>query len=315
MTDDVERTIGGVRLAGAIFLRAEYTAGWAYRSPPAGDLASLLRPGRKRLVLFHIVASGRCWVATDGGDRHWADAGDVIVLPYGEQHTMGGPTTAEAVDIAELIPPTPWRELPVIRHGGGGERTDVVCGYLDADAPLFDPGLHALPSAFVVRPSGSAATWVEASVAFALDHAGTGTAVSERLPELLLAEILRIHLSSGATGRNGWLAALSDPVLAPALAALHERPEQRWTVDALAEVASVSRSLLDRRCREVLGMAPIRYLLSWRMHVAGELLATSDLGVGAIARRVGYEHEEAFSRAFKRELGMPPSTWRRVRRR
>jgi AraC-like DNA-binding protein len=103
---------------------------------------------------------------------------------------------------------------------------------------------------------------------------------------------------------------LRDPVLAPALAAIHASPERKWNLLALAREASVSVSLLDERFRRVLGLAPIRYLTGWRMHVAEDLLRSSDLGVAAVARRVGYDSEEAFSRAFKRETGLAPSSWR-----
>jgi AraC-like DNA-binding protein len=111
----------------------------------------------------------------------------------------------------------------------------------------------------------------------------------------------------------GWLHALRDPVLARALAAIHASPERRWNLLTLAKEASVSVSLLDERFREVLGLAPIRYLTGWRMHIAKDLLRSSDLGVAAVAHRVGYDSEEAFSRAFKRETGLAPSSWRPAR--
>lgn len=312
-TGTLRSMLESVRLDGAIFLRAEYTEDWSYESPAAADLAGLLRPGRERLVLFHIVAAGRCWVAVEGGERHWADRGDVIVLPYGDQHRMGGATEAVAVPIASLMAPPPWEDLPVIRHGAGGPRTDVVCGYLESDDPLFDPGLRALPSVFVVRPSVAAAAWVEASIQYAMtatDGDGNGSVVARRLPELLLVEVLRLHLSTTPAADVGWLRALRDPVLAPALSRLHRDPARRWTVADLAAEAAVSRSSLDDRFRAVLGRSPMRYLREWRMHVAKDLLATTPLTVAAIGRRVGYDAEEAFSRAFKRTFGQSPAQWR-----
>jgi transcriptional regulator GlxA family with amidase domain len=149
---------------------------------------------------------------------------------------------------------------------------------------------------------------VEANIRYAL--ASGARFVSTRLPELLLVEVLRLHLADAPATDAGWLAALRDPVLAPALAALHGAPERRWTVEDLAACALVSRSVLDERFRRVLGRSPIRYLTEWRMHLAGELLESTDLGVAAVARRVGYDAEEAFSRAFKRHHGRPPSSWR-----
>jgi hypothetical protein len=144
-----------LRIEGAIFLRGEYTEEWEYESPTGEMMAGLLRPGRDRLLYFHIIANGRCWVAIDDDEPHWAERGDVVVLPYGHQHRMGGVTPAECISVLELLSPPPWTELPVIRHGQGGERTDVICGYLDVDDPLFDAALAALPPVFVVHPTGA----------------------------------------------------------------------------------------------------------------------------------------------------------------
>jgi AraC-like DNA-binding protein len=304
-----------LRLEGAVFLRAEYREPWAYESLPGPDTAAILRPGTDRVVLFHVVASGTCWVQVRDEERHWAGEGDVIVLPYGDQHQMGGIGESESVPLMTILEAPPWSRMPLIRHGhDDGDVTDVVCGFLHSDDVLFDPHLRVFPSAFVVRPRGSAAEWVRANVDFALAQADASPlgpeAISTRLPEMLLVEVLRQHLATAPAMDRGWLAALHDPVLSPALAALHAAPERKWTVAALAREVAVSRSALDERFRQVLGRSPIRYLTEWRMHVAEDLLTSTDLGVAAIARRVGYDAEEAFSRAFKRTHGAAPGLWR-----
>jgi AraC-like DNA-binding protein len=315
--EPLHRALERLRLEGAIFLRAEYTEGWALDSQGGPAFAGMLHPGAQRVILFHVVASGRCWLSLADGERHWASSGDVIVLPYGDEHTMGGVAPAASVPITALLAPPPWEQVPIIRHGQGGSRTQVVCGYLHSEDPLFDPGLRALPPVLVVRPAGPAARWVEANIAYALEASsgGRSSLVSTRLPELLLVEVLRLHLATAPAVERGWVAALRDPVLASAMASLHAAPERKWTVAELAAVAAVSRSVLDSRFRQVLGRSPIRYLAEWRMHVAQELLATTELGVAAIARRVGYDSEEAFSRAFKRTHSCAPSHWRTTRSR
>lgn len=309
--DLLQTSLERLRLEGAVFLRAEYREPWTYESMTGPVTANLLRPGTDRVVLFHVVASGSCWVSVDGGAKHWAAAGDVIVLPYGDQHRMGGLQDAEVVPISTFMPPVPWAQMPVLRYGRDGSETDVVCGYLHSRDPLFDPALRALPPVFVVTPTGPAAQWVRANIEYALEQTSAGAlGIPTRLPELLLVEVLRLHLASAPAVDRGWTAALRDPVLAPALAAMHRRPELKWTVELLAREALVSRSQLDTRFREVLGRSPIRYLTEWRMHVAQDLLTTTDLGVVAVAHHVGYESEEAFSRAFKRSRGDAPSVWR-----
>lgn len=310
----LQRALEQLRLAGAIFFRTELTEPFEFESTLSA-LADQLHPGATRVIQFHIVARGTCWVAGVDGERHWAESGDVIVLPYGEHHVIGGTAAAACVPIIDLVAPLPWSDIPVIRHGGGGAPVDLVCGYLVSDDPLFDPALRVFPSAFVVRlPKGEASGWVQASVTYAatenVPSNVSANRMSTRLPELVLIEVLRYHLASAPAADHGWLAALRDPVVAPALALLHGDPARRWTVGDLASEVAVSRSVLDERFRQVLGRSPIRYLTEWRMHLAEELLDTTELGVVPIARRVGYESEEAFSRAFKRAHGDSPGRWR-----
>ncbi|NUR05925.1 MAG: AraC family transcriptional regulator [Nocardioidaceae bacterium] len=304
-----------LRLQGAIFLRGEYSESWAYESMTSRETAAVLAPGAERVVLFHVVSSGRCWVETDDGDRRWADPGDVIVLPYGDRHRMGGVADAELVSMRSLLTPPPWREMPVIRYGAGGAHTDVVCGYLTSDDPLFDPRMRALPPVFVVSPPpGPAREWVRASIDYALQRttrvSADRIAAPPQLVQPLVTEVLKLHLQSAQEVSQGWIRGLHDPVVAPAMALIHQQPERKWTVAALAAAGHVSASGLDERFRSVLGVPPIRYLTGWRMHVARDLLSGTRLSLYAVARRVGYDSEEAFSRAFKRAHGVAPGAWR-----
>jgi AraC-like DNA-binding protein len=318
MSDPLRSALERLRLNGALFFRSELTQPFAFESTPLA-LADALVPGADRLTLFHIVASGSCWVALDDGVRYSAEEGDVIVLPYADHYAMGGGDEAETVSILSLLEPLPWSVMPVLRYGGGGQRTEVVCGYMHSTDPLFDPSMRALPPLFVVRlPSGDAARWVRASIDYALADAVppsnlAPTVLATRLPELVLTEVLRVHLATAPAIDHGWIAGLHDPILAPALAALHQEPARDWTVAALGSHVGASRSSLDERFRRVLGLSPIRYLTAWRMHLASDLLTTTGLSISIIARRVGYASEDAFSRAFKRERGVAPTLWRAAR--
>lgn len=305
-----------VRLNGAIFFRSDFRSPWAYTSPPTVELDGALPAGDGSLVMFHVITEGGCWIAMHDGDRRRVSRGDVIVMPYADAHSWGSEEPAEPVSITSLLPPPPWTEFPHVRHGGDGERTHVVCGYLRGDAVLFDPVLRALPSLFVVRPGGPAAAWVTATAEYALaaSQARGGAAhANQRLPELLFTEVLRLYLEAGDARLTGWLAALRDPVVGPALALLHADPARDWTVAQLATSVMTSRTVLVDRFGSLLARPPIRYLAEWRLNLASGLLRTTALGVGEIGARVGYNSEEAFSRAFKRAFGKSPSRWRAER--
>ena len=277
---------GQLHLTGAIFLAGFYSESWAYESVPTEDLAAMLIPDADRVILFHVVAEGRCWVQVDGGEKYWADAGDVVVLPYGDLHRMGGTSdTAVLESAANLVAAPPWDRMPVIEYGEGGDPTHVLCGYLNSDDALFDPRMRALPPVLVVSPTGAAREWVRASIEYAM-HQTTLVGkdrfeVPPHIPQLLLIEVLKLHLASAPATETGFVTALRDPVVGPAMALIHESPDRKWTVADLSASVNVSVSLLDERFRDVLGVPPIRYLTGWRMHLAQDLLASTELGVGS----------------------------------
>jgi AraC-like DNA-binding protein len=265
-------------------------------------------------VLFHIVAEGSCWIRLRSGEQVEASEGDVLVVPYADQHAMGVADHLPPVPISSLLPAPPWEELPVIRDGGGGARTSVVCGYLHCEAPIFEPVVNALPPLFAVRPpSGPAADWIRASIRYAFDASVCSSGLSNlsvRLPELVFREVLRLYVQSGPPQLSAWLAALDDPIIGRALSDLHSEPAHAWTLDELAGRAACSRSTLSERFSRLVGRAPMQYLAEWRVQLAAQLLRETTLGVAAVAYRVGYESEAAFNRAFKRALGKPPAQWR-----
>lgn len=306
-----------IHLASAVFLRGEFSAPWAFASTDEATLCSIVQPQARRLVLFHVAVEGSFAITLPGGESILAHAGDAVVLPYCDQHVMAFPRGTPPVPIASLVPSPPWNEPPVVRHGGGGAPTRILCGYLHCADLLFNPLLRALPRLIHVRPSSpQAAQWREASLRYALAQAGTtaGTGADPlaRLPELVLVDCLQQYARELPPDAAGWLAALRDPVLGRALTMLHARPAAPWTVEDLAGKAQVSRSVLAQRFVQALGVSPMRYLAQWRMQLAADLIREQPrLPLAAVAERVGYESEAAFSRAFKRCLGVAPGAWSR----
>lgn len=231
-------------------------------------------------------------------------------------HRVGDPGVTGAVPIADLLPPLPWSRMPVVRHGGGGAPTSMVCGYLSCDDLPFNPVLASLPPFIKVRASGGAlGRWVEASLEYALQAtAGAPHRQPEplllRLPELLFVECLCQHAGGAPPSELGWLGALGDAVVGRVMALMHGDPARRWTLDELARRAATSRSVIDERFRALVGRAPMAYLTAWRLQLAARELRTTTASLAEIAQATGYGSEASLSRAFKRHAGVPPSEWR-----
>jgi AraC-like DNA-binding protein len=205
----------------------------------------------------------------------------------------------------------------MIRHGGGGEHTRVVCGFLGCDRLEGSLLVDALPPVlrFDTR-RGSASAWVKSSLEFAAHEvaarrAGSGTVLA-KLSELLFVEALRYYVESLPQEQTGWLAGLKDPFVSRALGLLHKSVAREWTVDDLGREVGLSRSVLADRFTRLIGEPPMRYLARWRIQVAAHELRNSDTPLARIAEQVGYDSEAAFNRAFKRSLGVPPAAWRRA---
>jgi AraC-like DNA-binding protein len=252
-----------------------------------------------------------------GGHIMDLDQGDLILFPQGSGHRMGSdlrivPTRAEA-----LVETSSEGGLARIRHGGGGERTRFVCGFLACDHRLCRPMLDALPAMLrVSMRDDPAAAWVADTLQRGASEthaprAGTG-AVLTRLAELLFVETLRRYVELLPVEQQGWLAGLRDQYVSKALALLHAQPAFNWTVENLGKEAGLSRSALAERFNELIGEPPMQYLTRWRLALAARELRETRMPIIRLAAQVGYESEAAFNRAFKREFGMPPAAWRKM---
>ncbi|MET0813630.1 MAG: AraC family transcriptional regulator [Pseudoxanthomonas sp.] len=315
--DALSETLRVVHLVGAIFIQGKFTAPWCYQSQRADTAAPLLEPGAERVVIFHLITEGECYVELDGQPPMKLIAGDAVLFPQGDAHRMtsepGLPPAAGGRLSAVLT-----RRPRTLIYGGGGAATRLVCGYLACDARLAQMLLAGLPPVVRVNVRGSnAGMWLEASVRYALAEARSprpgGAGVLAKLSEVLFIEVLRLHMNEHHEGRTGWLAGLSDRIVGGALNAMHQRPAHAWTLEELARSAGSSRSVLAERFQQLVGSSPMQYLTQWRMLLAANLLCRSNAPLMRIAEDVGYQTDTAFSRAFRREYGLPPAAWRRTR--
>lgn len=313
--DALSETLRVVRLVGAIFINGRFTAPWCYQSPSADSAAPLLEPGAERVVIFHLITEGECYVELGNQPPLRLTAGDVVVFPQGDAHRMCSrpglaPATSARLDAVLSRRP---RQLA---YGGGGATTRLLCGYLACDARLARMLLAGLPALVRVNVRGSnAGIWLEASVRYALVEARSprpgGAGVLAKLAELLFIEVLRLYMNEQSEGRTGWLAGVGDRIVGAALNALHKSPAHAWTLDELARTAGTSRSVLAERFAHLVGSSPMHYLTQWRMLLAANLLRRSNAPLASVAEDVGYQTDTAFSRAFRREFGSPPAAWRR----
>jgi AraC-like DNA-binding protein len=309
-----------VQLTGAVYLDGAFSAPWCVTIPADSALCSAYLPPSERVVSFHLVTEGSCWAMLphDPGGALRADAGDVIVVPQGESHLLGS-TTGLPPDFLGPILASKVRTAPgevmTVAWGGGGAVTRMVCGFFAAQDIWRNPLLSALPRMFKAGMRGSHASWLESSLRFATQEAASARAgsatVLAKLSELMFVEAVRRYIDAMPDDGKGWLAGLRDRVVARALALMHGRPAHGWTVEELARRVGTSRSVLARRFAGVLGVAPMQYLAQWRLQLAAQQLRLGDRPLASVAEDIGYESEAAFNRAFKREFGVPPATWRR----
>jgi AraC-like DNA-binding protein len=311
--DPLSDVLRAVKLNAAYFYLVEAGAPWSVYAAPACDLVPRVLPEAEHLISYHILLSGGCWGGLDG-EQVRMEPGDVIVFPHGDAHIMSSSDGHR--DGTEKDGTSAKRYPDTVLLGPDGERnTTFVCGFLGCDLRPYNPLLSSLPKRMHV--SGIAGGWLSQFPRQVVTESRDGRLGSEtmltRMAELMFVEVVRRYVEQLPPQQTGWLAGLVDPLVGLAIQKMHERPGYPWTLAKLsAEVAS-SRTVLVNRFSRLVGVPPMLYLTRWRLQLAAEQLTRGSAKVAAIGAQVGYESEAAFSRAFKRETGVSPATWRRAR--
>jgi AraC-like DNA-binding protein len=313
--DVLSELLNAVRLEGALFYNAEFSAPWSFRSPPSSEFAPYAGSGGRHVILYHLVTEGRAWVQLQNAPAVDLAAGDIVVFPHGDSHVMGNGRPVPPMDYGEELERIVAQGLKLARSGGGGEITRFVCGYLACDPQLGKLLLAGLPPLLRVRVgSDEAGRWLENLIRNFVAHAPGESpgadAVRSRLSEVLFIDTLRRYAATLPRETTGWLAGARDPEIGTALALLHRTPAHPWTLEDLAKAVGLSRSVIAQRFQQYLGEPPMAYLARWRIRLAAQKLTGSNQGIARIAADVGYGSEAAFNRAFKREFGVPPAQFR-----
>jgi len=311
--DALSDVLRAVRLTGAFFFDVHARGPWVAETPQGKCIVDAMFPGSDHLISYHAIMGGSCWFEIEGEPPIHLTAGDIIVLPHGDTHVLAREVGMRKSPNMAMYRMPDDRRLPVQIAVGSesGEHTQFVCGFLGCDSRPFNPLLTALPRVIRVNDHarGALGAYFRAALAESKGRMG-GECMLGRISELMFVDVVRQYLESLPEDRTNWLSGLRDPYVGRALTALHEDPARDWTLETLAQAAALSRSAFAERFAEYVGQPAMQYLTNWRMQLATNYLRNSHEGIAAVANRVGYDSEAAFSRAFKKVVGAPPSEWR-----
>ena len=312
--DALSEVLKTVKLESAFFFNAEFAAPWSFRSPNSCKLAPYIDQSGGHVIVYHLLIEGKAY-AQLGEERLAIGPGDVVIFPHGDSHAFESGPCGHAVDGEGELQRIFSQGLKLSRMRGGGEVARFICGFMVCEPSLSQVLLAGLPSMFKVNirqePSGR---WLENSIRYSLPDtkaSGAGAqAVLAKLSETLFIETLRRYMSLLPDGQTGWLAGARDAEVGKVLALMHRQPAAPWTIASLAHEIGISRSVLAARFRQYLGEPPVAYLTRWRLQLGAQMLSSTSYSVAQIASKVGYDSEQAFNRAFKRNFGNPPARYR-----
>jgi len=301
--DVLSDVLGLLRLRGEVLCRTELSAPWGLRFD--SDEA-----------YFHVIERGICWLQAGASEEPIeVTGGDLVVLPHGRGHRLFDAAGSRVVPIMSVLGPRREQPTGLMRFGGGGAETHLLCGRFRFDAQLAMSTLSGLPTVLhIPGASGRPPEWLELTMRFLASEARSAAPGREiamsRLVDLLFVQTIRHWLSMHDERPLGWIGALRDPRIGSALTAMHANPERPWDVHTLAAEVGMSRSSFAQRFVELVGEPPNKYLTRWRVSLAARLLQAPGASIVRIAERVGYESEAAFSRAFKRYMHVAPAAFR-----
>lgn len=304
-------------LASGIFLDAHFTAPWCIAAGISPQDCGQFVPVPGAIIAFHYVYRGGLILHVEGVAATHVDAGEIVILPRNEQHLLGSGEGLAATLADDLIQPGLDGGLATIRHGGGGDSTQMICGFLGCERQ-FSPALSLLPRVMkLTLPDPLSASWFDSSLKLAARemtfHEDSATPRLAKLTELLFIDAVQQFIRAQPEQSFAWLGGSSDPKILRALSLLQEKARRRWTAEELAGAVGMSRSAFAAKFTELIGVPPMRYLALQRLRLASQRLLHSADPLAKIAFDTGYESEAAFNRAFKKEYGLPPATWREQR--
>jgi AraC-like DNA-binding protein len=302
--DPLGRALHLLRMNGAFYCRSELSAPWG-----------LTMPAMPGYLWFHVVIAGTLRLETPDAEPQLLTSGELALVPRGTGHVLRSEVDAPVPGILSLEREQVSDRYEVLRHGGGGAATALVCGAVRLEHPAARNLIRALPPSIVVGASAPSAEWIQSTLRLLAAEARHprpgGEAVITRLADIIVIQAIRAWIETDPGARTGWLGALRDPHIGKAIALIHADPSRSWTVASLADELAMSRSAFAARFSELVGEPAMQYVTTWRMHLALATLQDRDATVAELADELGYRSEAAFARAFKRVIGSSPGAVRR----
>ncbi len=303
--DPLGEALHVLRMSGSFYSRCVFTAPWGLDLPPMPNA-----------LMIHIVTAGDPWLEVDGVEPRVLHPGDLALVPHGDGHRLASAPGFPGIRLFDLPSQGLSERYEVLRIEGGGAATGLVCGTIRFDHPAAHHLIEVLPRVITVAAAQSAQSrWIQSTVRFLATEARElrpgGETVITRLADVLVIQAIRSWIEHDPAAQTGWLGALRDRQIGQAIALIHRDPAHDWSVARLAHEVAMSRSAFAARFADLVGETPMHYVTRWRMHVAATWLREDGAALADLALRLGYRSEAAFSRAFKRIIGVPPGEVRR----
>ncbi|MEM7347473.1 MAG: AraC family transcriptional regulator, partial [Chloroflexota bacterium] len=256
------------------------------------------------------------WLEVEGFERRLLRPGDFALVPHGDGHQLLSKPGAHAAKLFDLPREQVSERYEILRHGEGGAATNLICGGVRFDHPAAQQLISLLPKLIYIETWQSPQMeWIQSTLRLMAAEAKTlqpgGETIITRLADILVIQAIRAWMAEDPVAKTGWLGALQDKQIGRAILLIQRDPARAWTVASLATEVAMSRSAFAARFKEIVGESPMNYVARWKMNMALTWLKDEDISLGDLADRLGYQSEAAFSRAFKRLVGISPGAARR----
>lgn len=305
--DVLSDILNTLKFKGSFYFSTNFTAPWGVQVP-----------SYKNVARFHLAVGGDFWVKVGKVDDHIRlSSGDMIIIPHGAEHAISDKQDSPIEELDEVIHKSGYKGEGHLIYGGEDKQgfTKLVCGHFDFDEKFTHPLISELPEYILI--TGKQAldfSWFDDAMKFMSYEAQKtnigNSALIKRLSEILFIHAIRVW-NKQENQNSGFIRAIADKKIGRSLKAFHSAPEYNWTLESLAFEAGVSRSIFANQFRTLMGTTPLNYVTFWRMQKACERLIETDLSTDIIAEQVGYQSLAAFSKVFKKNIGVGPGSFRK----